>query len=353
MNKRHWQWCAAALLVVAGVGCGGDGPKGLDAGDGGSAGKAKPVKFVGFDANEPLLQALRSGKLQGLVVQNPFQMGRLGVKTAVDALEKRDVTRKISTGETMVTPENIEDKEVASLVDPPKAENRGTPSGVKSGGKSWRVMVIPKGTTHEFWKSIHAGALKAAEELGNVEVIWQGPQKEDDRTLQIQLVQNAAGSGVDAIVLAPLDSRALVEPVEAAIAKGIKAVIIDSGLESDKITSYVATDNYRGGVLAARRLGEVMGGKGRILFLRYMVGSASTDEREKGFTDTIAKEFPNLTYTSDTEYAGATSDAAQQKSQNLVTRFRGQFDGVFCPNESSTLGMLRALEAAGLVLETP
>ena len=97
-------------------------------------------------------------------------------------------------------------------------------------------MVIPKGTTHEFWKTIHAGALKAAEELGNVEIIWQGPQKEDDRTEQIQLVQNAVAAGVDGIVLAPLDSKALVEPVEEAIAKGIPVVDhrLGPGVDEDR-----------------------------------------------------------------------------------------------------------------------
>ncbi len=214
-------------------------------------------------------------------------------------------------------------------------------------------MVIPKGTTHEFWQSVHAGASKAAEELGDVEILWQGPSREDDRTEQIKLVQNAVASGVDGIVLAPLDARALVEPVEQAIAKGIAVVIIDSALESDKVASFVATDNYRGGVLAAQRLGGLLGGEGRIILLRYAVGSASTEEREKGFVETMKKEFPRVVFVSDDQYAGATSDLAQQKAQNLLTRFKGRFDGVFCPNESSAVGMLRALEGAGLLAKKP
>ena len=138
--------------------------------------------------------------------------------------------------------------------------------------KKWRVMVIPKGTTHEFWQSVHAGASKAAEELGNVEIIWRGRQREDDRTDQIKLVQNAVASGVDGIVLAPLDARALVEPVEQAIARGIAVVIIDSALESDKMSSFVATDNYHGGVLAARRLGQLLQGEGKIILLQLRGG---------------------------------------------------------------------------------
>jgi ribose transport system substrate-binding protein len=352
------------LVLLGLVGCG-SSPSGGDVGapSAGNPGQAAPapagpsgnkrLAFVGFDVNEPLLNALKSGKIQGLVSQNPLVMGGLGVKTMVDVLEKQKVEPKIDTGETMITPENLDDPKVATLINPPKEEN--VSGGSLSGGrtKKWKVIVIPKGTTHEFWKTIHYGAKTAADELGNVDLIWQGPQKEDDRLQQIQLVQNAIAAKVDGIVLAPLDSRALVKPVEEAVAKGIPVVIIDSALDSTAISSYVATNNYHGGVLAAQRLGQVLKGEGKIILLRYAVGSASTEEREKGFTDTIAKEFPKITYLSDTEYAGATAEAAQQKSQSLVTRFRGQVDGVFCPNETSTEGMLRALEGAGMLSGHP
>jgi ribose transport system substrate-binding protein len=333
-----WVFAVCGLLP----GCGGSG-----------APETSKVHFVGFDASQPLVQALKAGKIEGLVVQNPLRMGELGVRTLVDHLEKREVKKEIPTGETLVTPVNLSDPEIAKLVNPPQEENvsGASLSGAKS--KKWKVMVIPKGTTHEFWKTIHYGAKKAADELGTVDLIWQGPQKEDDRVLQIQLVQNAVAAGVDGIVLAPLDAKALVKPVEDAVARGIPVVIIDSGLESKSIVSYVATNNYNGGVLAAKRLGELLNGEGKIILLRYAVGSASTEEREKGFTDTIAKEFPKVSYLSDSEYAGATSDTAQQKAQSLVTKYRGQVDGIFCPNESSSFGMLRALEGAGMLASKP
>jgi ribose transport system substrate-binding protein len=304
---------------------------------------------VGFDASEPLVSALKDGRIEGLVLQDPLRMGELGVKTVVKVLEKQAVEKKIATGEKVATPENLSDPEISRLLSPPRAENRSESNLSGSKTKKWRVMVIPKGTTHEFWKAIHAGAIKGAEEAGNVEVIWQGPQKEDDRLQQIQLVQGAVAAGVDGIVLAPLDAKALVPPVEAAIAKGIPVVIIDSGLQSDKIASYVATDNRNGGVLAALRLGELLKGEGKIILLRLQVGSASTEAREQGFIDTMKEKFPKVTFLSDTEYAGPTSDTAQIKAQSLVTRYRGQVDGVFCVNESSTFGMLRALEQANMV----
>ncbi len=306
------------------------------------------VKFVGFDCSPPLVDALRTGQLHGVVVQDPFRMGRESVLAIVSSLEKKPVTPKVSTGETLVTPDNMDREEIRQILNSPKVAHSASRPPVGSNGKTWRVMVIPKGTSHEHWKSVHAGALKAAEELGNVEILWQGPQKEDDRVEQIKLVQNAVASKVDGIVLAPLDANALVAPVERAAEAGIPVVIIDSGLDSSKIVSYVATDNYHGGVLAGERLAELLKGEGRIILMRYAVGSESTEQREKGFTDTIAK-FPKITYLSKDEYAGATSDSAQKVGQNLITRYRGEVDGIFCPNESSTAGMLRVLKDQGLL----
>ena len=357
MPRRLW-WVLNVLAVgfVSQLGCGTGtetaGPSGLPATPTQGSQRAAVI-LVGFDASPPLVEAIRAGKLQGVVVQNPLRMGEMGLKAAVSALEKQKVEPKISTGETLVTAENMTSDDVKPLLNPPKTEHAENANASAAKSKKWRVMVIPKGTTHEFWKTIHAGALKAAQELGNVEVIWQGPQKEDDRTQQIQYVQNAVATGVDAIVLAPLDAKALKAAVEGAVAKGIPVVIIDSALESDKPVSYVATDNYHGGVLAGQRLGELLKGQGKIILMRYAVGSASTEEREKGFTDTIAKNFPGITYLSDDQYAGATADSAQRTAQSLATRYRGQVDGVFCPNESSTLGMLRALDAAGMLASKP
>ncbi len=220
-----------------------------------------------------------------------------------------------------------------------------TDASNSSEAESIQVAVIPKGTTHQFWKSIHAGAARAAHE-NNVEIIWQGPQKEDDRQMQIQVVQNFISRGVDAIVLAPLDARSLVQSVEAATRRGIPVIIIDSGLDGDQHTSFVATDNRQGGALAADRLNEVLGGTGRIIMLRYQEGSASTHNREEGFLARIREVAPDMTILTDNQYAGATIEKALQVSQNLLNRYP-DVDGIFCPNESTVQGMLRALQTAG------
>jgi ribose transport system substrate-binding protein len=208
------------------------------------------------------------------------------------------------------------------------------------------IAVIPKGTTHEFWKSIHAGAVKASRELG-VEVIWKGPQKEDDRAQQIIVVEDFINRGVDGIVLAPLDDRALCRPVQDAVRESIPVVIIDSGLQGEDYVSFVATDNYKGGVLAAKKMGELLGEKGQIFLIRYQEGSASTTKRENGFRDTLTAEFPNVSLLVQDQHTGATTESAFQLAENLLGRFP-EVDGIFCPNESSTFGVLRALQESGL-----
>ena len=209
--------------------------------------------------------------------------------------------------------------------------------------KKLTIAVIPKGTTHEFWKSIHAGAVKASRELG-VEIIWKGPLKEDDREQQIKVVENFIARGVDGIVLAPLDDKALAPVVHDAVGRKIAVVIIDSDLKSEDFASFVATDNYKGGVLGAQRLGALLGGKGKVMMMRYAEGSASTNQREAGFLDTMKKEFPGIEIVSSNQYGGATTESSIKKAENLLLRFP-DVDGIFCPNESTTFGMLLALQS--------
>ena len=144
------------------------------------------------------------------------------------------------------------------------------------------IAVIPKGTTHSFWNSVLAGAQKAAKE-NHVEIFWTGPDREGDREKQIQIVEDFIVKKVAGIVLAPTDAGALVPVVERAAAARIPVVIIDSNIDTDKRVSFVATDNYAGGALAAKHMAKLLRGKGKVAVIKYMAGSASTTAREKRF----------------------------------------------------------------------
>lgn len=225
--------------------------------------------------------------------------------------------------------------------------------GDGSTNKKLRIAVIPKGTTHVFWKSVHAGAEKAAKELGNIEILWKGPLLENDRDGQISVVQDFVTNKVDGICVAPLDKQALIGPIHESVDAGIPVVIFDSALQDEsKIASYVATDNYKGGQLAGRQMGEALGGKGGVVMLRYNAGSESTEQREEGFLDTLKKDFPDIKVLSSDQYAGTTQEDSLTKSTEILNKYKDEVSGIFAvcePNAAGVLGALKETELVGKV----
>lgn len=212
------------------------------------------------------------------------------------------------------------------------------------------IAVIPKGTTHEYWKSIQAGVVKAERELKSqgiaVQTLWKGPLREDDRDQQIQVVENFISRRVKGIVLAPLDSQALSAPVATAVRVGIAVIVIDSGLNSKEPVSFIATDNFKGGRMAGEHLAKLLDGQGNVLMLRYAVGSAATEQREAGFLEAM-KGFPKIRILSSDQYSGPTRESAYQASQNLLNRFGREVHGIFAPAQHITIAMAMALRDTG------
>jgi ribose transport system substrate-binding protein len=220
----------------------------------------------------------------------------------------------------------------------------------KTGASAVTIAVIPKGTSHIFWQSIHAGANQAARELG-VEVIWRGPLREDDRDSQVSEVEGFVTRGVSGIVLAPLDETALVAPVAEAARQKIPVVIFDSGLKGNDYVSFVATDNLKGGQLGGERLIEAMKGSGKVVLLRYAEGHDSTAKREDGFLQAMTAH-PGIQVVSSNQYVGADVEGAYKRAEAILSSYKKpdgslSVDGIFCPNESSTFATLRVLQDNG------
>jgi ribose transport system substrate-binding protein len=226
-----------------------------------------------------------------------------------------------------------------------------------SGKVKYVIAVIPKGVSHEFWKSIERGARRAAADLTEqgiaVRVLYEGPRKESDAQEQMSLVQQMAGSrGIAGLVLAPQNSKDMVPVVKETVERGVPVVIIDSGLDDPELyLKHVATNNFKGGQLAAKHLLDVLARDDktnpRVVLFRYAVGSESTEQREKGFLDYL-KDKANVEVVSDNVYAGATVDTAQAAAGPLLVRLKGKVDGIFAVNESATSGMLNALRSQNL-----
>ena len=221
-------------------------------------------------------------------------------------------------------------------------------SSSSSGEQELKIAVIPKGTSHEFWKSVHFGAEKAAEELGNVEIIWRGPVVESDTSSQIEVVKNMVTQRVNGVVLAPNHKGGLVDAVQESIDEDIPVVIFDSGLDKGpEIVSYVATDNFKGGQLAAKELAKSIGEKGNVILLRYLAGSESTEQREEGFLDGL-KAYPEIKVVSSDQHGGDSTTSAKEKVDNLLQQHGKDLAGIFAVCEPNANGTLEALRNAGL-----
>lgn len=205
-----------------------------------------------------------------------------------------------------------------------------------------QIAVIPKGRAHLFWQSVHAGAVKAARET-DVEIVWNGPATETDFNGQIQIVDAMINRRVDAIALAPIDKKVMAQVVDRAAAQKIPVVIFDSGVDSDKFVSQVATDNFRAGEMAAERMGAILSGKGRIVIVAVQPGAASTMAREEGFESKIKKDFPGIEIV-DKRYGYADFAKSLAVAENMLTAHQG-LTGLFASNESSSAGSVQALKA--------
>lgn len=204
-----------------------------------------------------------------------------------------------------------------------------------------RIAVIPKGSAHLFWQSVHAGAAAAAREAG-VDIVWNGPASETDYNGQLQIVENMIAQRVDAICLAPIDKTAMAAVVDRAARENIPVVIFDSGVDTQNFVSQVATDNYRAGQLAAGRMGKILNGSGKIAIVAVQPGAASTMLREQGFEEAIKKDFPGIQIV-DKRYGMADFAKSLGVTENILTA-HPDLDALFASNESSTVGAAQALK---------
>lgn len=204
------------------------------------------------------------------------------------------------------------------------------------------IGVVPKGRAHLFWQSVHAGAAKAAQETG-VEINWNGPATETDYNGQLQIVESMITRKLDAIVLAPIDRKAMVNVVDRAAKQNIPVVIFDSGIDTESFVSQVATDNFQAGQMAADRMGQILGGTGKVVMVAVQPGAASTMAREDGFEKRIAEKFPEIQIV-DKRFGMADFAKSLHVAENMLTAHT-DLAGLFASNESSAVGAAQALKA--------
>ena len=205
--------------------------------------------------------------------------------------------------------------------------------------------VIPKSTGNEFWETVEDGARAAAEAQG-VSIRWEGTVTETEIAEQNKIIENMINLGVDGIALAPLNRRAQKKMVQSAVDAGIPVVIFDSAVDGDAHSSFVATDNEKGGALGAEHLGELLGGNGKVMVMRFVQGTGSTEARAKGFIDTaaglglevVADPYP------DTGTVEGAKNVAVNTLEGFVSDGKLLLDGIFACNLIASLGIDSALE---------
>jgi ribose transport system substrate-binding protein len=211
------------------------------------------------------------------------------------------------------------------------------------------IGVIPKATSHVFWQNTQAGAMAAGRDL-KVEIDWNGPPAETEYSRQIQILDAMIARRVDGIAIAAADRKALVAPVNRAVTAGIPVTVFDSGLDSHNYLTFIATNNYEGGRMAARKLAELIGSEGDIAVLLHAPGSLSTMDRERGFRELIANEYPKIRIVAE-QFGMSDRAKARAAAENMLAAHPG-LKGMFASAEPSSVGAALAIkqrELAGKV----
>ncbi|RJX75637.1 LacI family transcriptional regulator [Vibrio sinensis] len=207
------------------------------------------------------------------------------------------------------------------------------------------IPVVSKGYQHEFWQTVKLGSDTAAKELG-VKTSFVGPAAETQVSEQIQLMEDMMARRPDAILLAALDSNALVVPAEEAKARGIEIATFDSGINSDIPKSFIATNNIKAGADAAMTLANMIDGKGKVGIIAHVAGTQSAVERSQGFIDAMAEKFPNIEVL-EVQYSDGDPQKAMDKTIDMV-RANPDLAAVYATNEGATLGVGNAIDSLGL-----
>ena len=151
-------------------------------------------------------------------------------------------------------------------------------------GARHRVAIVAKSTRTEFWLSVFAGAQAAAAEY-NVELDISGPETEEDYETQNRMVAEAVDAGAEALVFSAIDYENNAAAIDAAAAAGVRIVAIDSNVDSAAVQTYIGTDNYAAGQMAAQAALDAVDGELTVGIVNYDISSANGQERERGARD--------------------------------------------------------------------
>ncbi|WP_242403899.1 substrate-binding domain-containing protein [Paenibacillus pini] len=207
-----------------------------------------------------------------------------------------------------------------------------------------RVDMIVKMNHGDFWKTVKMGAEVAAKEY-NVDLKFKGPQNENDIEGQIQLMDESIKGKADAIILSASDYMKLAQVTDRAAFYKIPVISMDSEVASARVKSFVGTNNYEAGQMAAERLVMLTGEQGRIGVMNFVKGSKNGDEREEGFMDYIAR-YPDVRVVS-VEYCESDEQIARTLTRKMVAE-HPEMNGIVALNEVASIGTAEEIQKLGI-----
>ncbi|BBU38357.1 monosaccharide ABC transporter substrate-binding protein (CUT2 family) [Aeribacillus composti] len=223
------------------------------------------------------------------------------------------------------------------------SKNESEGSSESAGGDSGKpyIAIVSKGFQHQFWQAVKKGAEQAAKEF-DVEITFEGPESESQVDKQIEMLRTAIDKKPDAIGFAALDSQASIPLLKEADEKGIPIIAFDSGVDSDIPLATASTDNKAAAALAADKMAEKIGGKGKVALIVHDQTSITGVNRRDGFVERIKEKYPDIEIV-DIQYGGGD----QLKSTDLakaIIQAHPDLKGIYGANEGSAIGVINAVK---------
>ncbi len=287
------------------------------------AAKRTGIIFVGFDAVDDAVQAVKDGKLAATVAQQPAEIGRLGVEAAVKVLNGGSVSKDIPVPLSLVTAESLG-------VTPPQPE-----------AKTFTLGLVLSTLNNPFFVTLRDGAQKAADAAGAKLIVVDA---QDDSAKMVAGIEDLITKKVDALLINPTDSDAVVPAIQKANAAKILVFTVDRGANGGEVVAHVASDNVAGGKMAAEFLCKAIGGKGNVVELQGIAGTSAARDRGQGFDDYMAANCKDAKIVAQ-QTANFNRDEGLSVFENIL-QAQPDIAAVFAHNDEMILGALQAADAA-------
>ena len=215
------------------------------------------------------------------------------------------------------------------------------------------IAVVVKSTKNGFWTSVNRGLDAAVADLNEklgykgddkIKLTFEGPSDETDVEDQINIIDAVLGENPDVLCLSAIDMDSCQAQLEAAEENGIPVIVLDSGVKTGNVNATCVVDNYQAGVQAAVKLADTIGGSGKIAVMTHVESAQNCQEREQGFTETIAEKYPDIEIVNISHQNEETSVSEMAES---VLKLFSDVKGYFCTNENVSGDVLDAISASG------